>query len=58
VFRRIVSDSRLAYRQPYVVKWCVWAIVSTTLNFQVGNYIQPLWTEVRSADQDGKRHME
>ena len=45
-FEKILSDLRSAYSQPYVVKWSVWVALSTSIYYQVGNYIQPLWETI------------
>ena len=47
----IWSDGLTAYSDLYVIKWSAWVAVSTCLYFQVGNYIQPLWREIRTADE-------
>lgn len=45
-FEKILSDLRSAYTQPYVVKWSLWVALSTSIYYQVGNYIQPLWETI------------
>ena len=35
-----------SYSSLYIIKWSFWVIISTCINYQVGNYIQPLWEEI------------
>ncbi|KAL7643529.1 UNVERIFIED_CONTAM: hypothetical protein RMT77_005511 [Armadillidium vulgare] len=46
-FKKVVSiiwnDFREAYSSTYLLKWSIWWAFATCINFQVGNYIQPLW---------------
>ena len=49
--RVIFTDAKNGYSDAYVVKWSVWVAVSTCLYFQVGNYIQTLWEEIRPFDE-------
>ena len=41
------NETRKCYSSKYVLKWSFWVIISTCCNYQVGNYIQPLWEEIR-----------
>ena len=47
-----------SYSSLYIIKWSFWVIISTCINYQVGNYIQPLWEEImpstNSSGSDGK----
>ena len=43
-----------AYSQSTVAKWGAWVAISTCLNYQIGNYIQPLWEEVKPFEESGK----
>lgn len=40
------EDFKLAYSNKYLLKWSVWWAFATCGNFQVGNFIQPLWQEI------------
>ncbi|KAB7504510.1 Thiamine transporter 1 [Armadillidium nasatum] len=41
-------DFRDAYTNIYLLKWSIWWAFATCINFQVGNYIQPLWEDISS----------
>ena len=47
-----------SYSSLYIIKWSFWVIISTCINYQVGNYIQPLWEEItpstNSSGSDGE----
>jgi len=45
-FKMIFQDCYKSMKKPYVLKWSLWWALSMCGNFQVGNYIQPLWMEV------------
>ena len=47
----VVRDFRSAFSNPYVLKWSVWWALGMCGNFQVGNYIQPLWQEIKPAEE-------
>lgn len=49
------GDFKEAYTNKYLVKWSVWWAFATCGNFQVGNYIQPLWESV--APVGGEDHL-
>ncbi|MCL4154153.1 UNVERIFIED_CONTAM: hypothetical protein GTU68_014131 [Idotea baltica] len=40
------TDFQEAYSNKTLVKWSVWWAFATCVNFQVGNYIQPLWESI------------
>ncbi|KAG0728020.1 Thiamine transporter 2 [Chionoecetes opilio] len=46
VLRRMWDDFKAAYSNMYLLKWSIWWAFATCGNFQVGNYIQPLWESV------------
>ncbi|XP_050735543.1 thiamine transporter 1-like [Eriocheir sinensis] len=58
-FRRVLrlmwGDFKEAYTNKYLVKWSIWWAFATCGNFQVGNYIQPLWESV--APVGGEDHL-
>ncbi|CAB4056795.1 SLC19A2_3 [Lepeophtheirus salmonis] len=37
------GDVVAAFGNPYILKWSIWWSIGMAGNFQVGNYIQPLW---------------
>ena len=49
-FTAVVSflwqETYQSYSSLYIIKWSFWVIISTCINYQVGNYIQPLWEEI------------
>jgi len=47
-FRLLYTDFIAAYSNPYVLKWSLWWALGTCGYFQVGNYIQPLWEDIKS----------
>ncbi len=51
VFKIILTEAKSSYSKRYVVKWSVWVAASTCLNFQVGNYIQPLWETIHPFEE-------
>lgn len=54
--RRAAGDFRHAYcgGNGYVLKWSLWWALAMCGNFQVGNYIQPLWETIHpSSAGDG-----
>ena len=40
------TDAKYAYSRMDILKWSIWWAFGTCGNFQVGNYIQPLWEEI------------
>ncbi|KAK7068803.1 hypothetical protein SK128_003851 [Halocaridina rubra] len=42
----IWRDFKSAYSNKYLLKWSIWWAFATCGNFQVGNYIQPLWETI------------
>ncbi|XP_045584777.2 thiamine transporter 2 [Procambarus clarkii] len=42
----IWDDFKSAYSNKYLLKWSIWWAFATCGNFQVGNYIQPLWESI------------
>jgi len=44
-------DFLAAFTNKSVVKWSVWWALAMCGNFQVGNYIQPLWEAIRPAHE-------
>ena len=61
-FAAVVSflwhEALQSYSSLYIIKWSFWVIISTCINYQVGNYIQPLWEEImpstNSSGSDGE----
>ena len=49
---RIKTDFLMAFRSPYVLKWSLWWALAMCGNFQVGNYIQPLWETIQPSTSD------
>ncbi|MPC43054.1 Thiamine transporter 2 [Portunus trituberculatus] len=45
------DDFQVAYSNKYLLKWSVWWAFATCGNFQVGNYIQPLWEQVQPVEE-------
>jgi len=52
-FRLVLRDFNDAFRKPYILKWSIWWALGMCGNFQVGNYIQPLWQEIQPAEDTG-----
>jgi len=54
----IWQEAYQSYSSLYIIKWSFWVIISTCINYQVGNYIQPLWEEImpstNSSGSDGE----
>lgn len=48
------NHAKDSYRQSYVIKWSIWVAASSCLNFQIGNYIQPLWQEIQADQEDSE----
>ncbi|XP_076039803.1 thiamine transporter 1-like [Oratosquilla oratoria] len=46
VLRYIKSDFVSAYTNSHLLKWSIWWAFATCGNFQIGNYIQPLWQTI------------
>ena len=45
------NETIKSYSSTYVIKWSSWVIISTCVNYQVGNYIQPLWEEIQPSTE-------
>ena len=45
----LYRDFKDAFTKPYILKWSIWWALAMCGNFQVGNYIQPLWEEIKPA---------
>ena len=54
----LCQEALQSYSSLYIIKWSFWVIISTCINYQVGNYIQPLWEEImpstNSTGSDGE----
>ena len=46
----LLTHLKVAYTNPYVLKWSVWVAFATCGYFQVGNYIQALWKYIETED--------
>ena len=47
VFAHVKYDFVIAFcKNTYVLKWSLWWALGMCGNFQVGNYIQPLWETI------------
>ena len=46
------NETIKSYTSIYVIKWSFWVIISTCANYQVGNYIQPLWEEIQPSTEN------
>lgn len=42
----VKRDFISSFSNLYILKWSIWWALGTCGNFQVGNYIQPLWEEI------------
>lgn len=51
VLQLMWDDFQVAYSNKYLLKWSIWWAFATCGNFQVGNYIQPLWEKVRPVEE-------
>lgn len=49
----VIRDFRDYSSNTYVLKWSLWWALGMCGNFQVGNYIQPLWEEIKPAQDTG-----
>ena len=48
VIQHVKEDFSAAFlKNTYVLKWSIWWALGTCGNFQVGNYIQPLWETIQ-----------
>jgi len=43
----ISKDFLSAFTSPYILKWSIWWALAMCGNYQVGNYIQTLWNEIK-----------
>jgi len=50
----ISKDFLSAFTSPYILKWSVWWALAMCGNYQVGNYIQTLWNEIKPENEDGE----
>jgi len=48
-FGLLYADFTRSFSNLYILKWSVWWALGMCGNFQVGNYIQPLWEEVQKS---------
>ena len=46
----LLTHLKVAYTNPYVLKWSLWVAFATCGYFQVGNYIQALWKYIETED--------
>eukprot|EP00095_Tigriopus_kingsejongensis_P007313 maker-scaffold431_size173393-snap-gene-0.28 protein:Tk07313 transcript:maker-scaffold431_size173393-snap-gene-0.28-mRNA-1 annotation:"hypothetical protein DAPPUDRAFT_59074" len=44
--RKVRADFLTSFGNPYILKWSIWWALGMCGNFQVGNYIQPLWETI------------
>ena len=51
----VKNDFIQSFGNPYILKWSLWWSLGMCGNFQVGNYIQPLWETI--APMDGSSHI-
>ncbi|XP_042890342.1 thiamine transporter 1-like isoform X1 [Penaeus japonicus] len=51
VMSLIWQDFKDAYSNKYLLKWSIWWAFATCGNFQVGNFIQPLWENIAPMDE-------
>ena len=51
VVAHLWNETIKSYSSIYVIKWSFWVIISTCVNYQVGNYIQPLWEEIQPSTE-------
>ena len=53
VLYHVKDDFTTAFlKNTYVLKWSIWWALGTCGNFQVGNYIQPLWETIQPSTDD------
>ena len=52
------QEAYKSYTSLYIIKWSFWVIISTCINYQVGNYIQPLWEEIMPSTNSSGLHAE
>jgi len=57
VWPELKKDFSSAYSSSHVVKWSLWWALGTCGNFQVGNYVQPLWETIAPVDEVGRGHI-
>lgn len=50
--KRVQRDFVGAFKDKYVLKWSVWWALGMCGNFQVGNYVQPLWETIAPVNED------
>jgi len=48
-FSFVKKDFVSSFSNIYILKWSIWWALAMCGNFQVGNYIQPLWEEIKPA---------
>jgi len=49
-FHLVKKDFVTSFSNIYILKWSIWWALGMCGNFQVGNYIQPLWEEINPAN--------
>jgi len=47
----VKKDFTDSFSNTYILKWSLWWALGMCGNFQVGNYIQPLWEEIKPVEQ-------
>jgi len=47
----VKKDFVTSFSNVYILKWSIWWALGMCGNFQVGNYIQPLWEEIKPAHE-------
>lgn len=52
VVQTMASELRNSYINKHILKWSIWWAFATCGDFQIGNYIQPLWEEVLPSMQN------
>ncbi|CAL4091051.1 unnamed protein product, partial [Meganyctiphanes norvegica] len=45
------TDFKDAYSSSYLLKWSLWWAAATAINYQTGNYIQPLYESIAPMDE-------
>lgn len=55
-FRILKSNFKMSFAQGSVFRWSLWWALGMCLNYQVGNFIQPLWEHIHQSE--GFEHQE
>jgi len=50
-FNFVKKDFVTSFSNVYILKWSIWWALGMCGNFQVGNYIQPLWEEIKPVQE-------